>query len=155
MAHEQAFEEQGEESLPPSHRQWQADERTETDLAQIVEMYEVMKTVNQRLSEHRTQPVRQTVGETTGLECERDPPHHTPRSCEQSLGTPSLLSLAIQPQSTLPRCSPRCVNLQEFDTRWIGPLFEALSWPNRRIRRIVRLKLLNLLPMLTNATATT
>lgn len=151
MAHEQAFEEEGARSLPPSHRQWQAEERTEPDTAQMAETYDVMTKVNQRLAEHRTQPVRRTVGDATAWAATTllgfsllDP------SNSFNLYVPPILLAIWLYNLNLHSLDIACaaLDLQEFDRRWIGPLFEALSWPNRRIRRIVRLKLLHLLPML-------
>ena len=152
MAHEQAFEDRGEANLPPSHREWQDAERSETDIAQMVEMYDVMTAVNQRLTEHRSQPLRRTLGDAFA-------------GCTMTLLALNLLDTRNTYNFVIPPIlltiwfynrnlhaldlANAALNLQEFDHRWIGPLFEALSWPNRRIRKIVRLKLLNLLPMVT------
>ena len=154
MAHEQAFEEHGEELLPPSHRQWQSDGRTEPDIGQMVEMYNVMATVNQRLAEHRTRPVRRTVGNVMAWSTAAvlALAFLSPNSGFDFFIPPVLLGLLLYNRNvnTLD-ITKAALNLQEFDLRWIGPLFEALSWPNGRIRRIVRLKLLNLLPTLTES----
>ncbi|MCW3100380.1 MAG: hypothetical protein JWL77_5998 [Chthonomonadaceae bacterium] len=154
MAHEQAFEEQDEARLPSSHRQWQEVEQTEPDIAQMVEMHDVMTAVNQRLAEHRSQPLRRTIGDTMVgaattllLISLLDP------SNSFSVAVPPILIAMWLYNRNLHRLdvATAALNLQEFDRRWIGPLFEALSWPNSRIRRIVRLKLLHLLPILTES----
>jgi hypothetical protein len=154
MAHEQAFEEQGETRLPSSHRQWQEVAQTEPDIAQMVEMHDVMTAVNQRLAEHRSQPLRRTIGDTVVgaattmlLFSLLDPTNGF------SAAVPPILIAMWLYNRNLHRLdvATAALNLQEFDRRWIGPLFEALSWPNSRIRRIVRLKLLHLLPLLTES----
>ena len=152
MAHEQAFEDRGEANLPPTHREWQEGQRSETDIAQMVESYDVMTAVNQRLTEHRSQPLRRTLGDAFA-------------GCTMTLLALNLLDTRNSYNVVIPPIlvalwfynrnlhaldlAHAALNLQEFDQRWIGPLFEALSWPNRRIRKIVRLKLLNLLPIVT------
>ncbi len=151
MAQEQAFEEQGEENVSSLHRQWQGGEEAAPDLGTMVEQHGVMTSVNQRLAEHRTQPVRRSVGDTMAW------------SVTAVLGLsmldfmsgfnffvpPVLLALWLYSRNLHKLdIAEAALDLQEFDRYWIGPLFEALSWPNRRIRRIVRLKLIHLLPLL-------
>ena len=158
MSHEQAFEQHSEESLPLSHRQWQAGDLVEPELATMVENHEVMSNVNQRLGELRVQPFRRTVGDAAAwsataillLLC------LDPHAGGQEFALPLLPAIWLYNRNLHKLdLTQAALTLQEYDKRWIGPLFEALSWPNRRIRQIVRLKLLNLLPLLTESDALT
>ncbi|MCW3055439.1 MAG: hypothetical protein JWN14_4609, partial [Chthonomonadales bacterium] len=109
-----------------------------------------MTAVNQRLTEHRSQPLRRTIGDAfagsaiTLLALNL----LDTRNSYNFIIPPILLTIWFYNRNLHALdLANAALNLQEFDHRWIGPLFEALSWPNRRIRKIVRLKLLNLLPM--------
>ena len=156
MSHEQAFEQQGEEGLAPSHRQWEEAEPVELDLAMMYEQHIVMTGVNQRLSEHRSRPLGRTMGDAAAwsvsallllilLNTGSDNTVAIP---------PMLIAIWLYQRSLHQLDTARAaLTLQEYDKRWIGPLFDALSWPNRRINRIVRLKLINLLPMITESDA--
>jgi hypothetical protein len=153
MSHEQAFEEQSQASLPVSHRQWQHNESVEPDFATMIELYEVMASVNQRLAEYRVKPLKRTIGDTvvwasTALILLSALDNIFLSSI--TIVTPLLATVHLYNRNLhrLDRANA-ALSLQEYDKRWIGPLFEALSWPNRRIRDIVRLKLLHLLPLMT------
>lgn len=150
MSHEQAFEQIGEQGLPSSHRQWEAAELVEPDFATMIELYEVMAGVNQRLAEFRVMPVKRVVGDVMAWSATAV--IFLSGAFTEFVGFASPLLLAIwlynRNLHQLDRAQA-ALSLQEYDKRWIGPLFEALSWPNGRIRHIVRCKLMHLLPMMT------
>ncbi len=161
MSQEQVFEEQPEDLKKITHREWSSISLPDSDLASLVEQQRVTAEVNLRLSEFRRQPPFRFLGNAV-----------TWGGC-LALGTVQWLNSANNHAFNILLPTAFCtllafnvtlrsldranaaLKLQDYDVRWVGPLIEALAWPNRRVRDIARLKLLNLLPLLTEAQSKT
>lgn len=159
MSQEQEFEKESEvESLSAPQRQWQADALIGQDRNTMVEVQDTMRRVNQRLADLRAPSLGRTLGDvavwfTNGCLLlhllswmERAPDPNGLDLLAGALAIP-MLWYGNRCLHQLDRANA-ALSLQEYDQRWIGPLFEALAWPNRRIRNIVSLKLRNLLPLM-------
>ncbi len=144
MSHEQAFEHLPEETGSVPIRAWSAESLREQDLATMLEQRELTATVNHRLSALRHAPLVRHVGNTLTVGAvvflslvsmaiwanHERPPYLIP------VALFSLISLNRALRSL--DSAKAALALQEYDLRWIGPLIEALAWPNRRIKEITK-----------------